>query len=115
MADQRQAMDNLTYVKEVIETMPDERKKEFFDYFVKYSNSKAANQNARPTTPEPSTSHDDVFQSAKRRLQSPISPKRSKKDKQVYSLYYFLRLIISSKDKRNKYRKGKKLLAKPLF
>jgi hypothetical protein len=84
MADESQAMSDLAYVKEVIQALSPDRKKEFFEHYVKYSNLKneaaAKNKTVRPSTPEPTTSSNE-FQ--KRPLNSPLTPKRSKKDNKV--------------------------------
>jgi hypothetical protein len=83
MADESQAISDLAYVKEVIQALPPERKKEFLDHFVKYSNQKnqaAKTSSVRPSTPEPIISSNE-FQ--KRPLNSPLTPKRNKKDTKV--------------------------------
>jgi hypothetical protein len=80
MADESQTMSDLAYVTEVIQALPPDRKKEFFDHYVKYSNAKNQTQSIRPSTPEPTTSSKG-FQ--KRPLNSPLTPKRNKKDNKV--------------------------------
>jgi len=74
-------MNDLTYVKEIIETLSPEKQKELFQQFISYLNN-SMSVGVRPTTPdmmalkhEPSTS--------KRPLGSPETPKRNKKDGKV--------------------------------
>jgi hypothetical protein len=76
-------MSDLAYVKEVIQALPPDRKKEFFDHYVKYSNLKneaGKNKSVRSSTPEPTTSSEEL---KKRPLNSPSTPKRNKKDNKV--------------------------------
>ena len=81
MADESQAMKDLAYVKDVIEALPPDRKKEFLDYFVKYSNTlnknKVKSSDNRPSTPVSN------FDALKRPLNSPESPKRNKRENKV--------------------------------
>ena len=80
MADESQAMSDLAYVKEVVQALPPNCKKEFFDHYVKYSKAKNQTKSIRPSTPEPTTTS-KAFQ--KRPLNSPETPKRNKKDSKV--------------------------------
>jgi hypothetical protein len=83
MADESQTMSDLAYVKEVIQALPPDRKKEFLDHYVKYSNAKGQAKNTHPSTPE-ATTGSKGFQ--KRPLNSPLTPKRNKRDKKVLSI-----------------------------
>jgi len=82
MADKSQVMNDLAYVKKVIQALLPDHKKEFFNYFIKYSNLNKAvkNKTIHPSTPEPIASF-SKFQ--KQPLNSPLTPKRSKKDNKV--------------------------------
>jgi hypothetical protein len=83
MSDESQAMSDLAYVKEVIQALPPDRKKEFFDHYVKYSNLKNVsekNKIVRSLTPEPTNNSKEL---KKRPLNSPFTPKRNKKDNKV--------------------------------
>ena len=82
MANESQAMNDLAYVKEVIQALLPDYKKEFFNHFIKYSNLNKAvkNKTIRPSTPEPIAGFSE-FQ--KQPLNSPLTLKRSKKDNKV--------------------------------
>jgi hypothetical protein len=87
MVDESQAMSDLAYVKEVIQALPPDRKKEFFDHYVRHSNAKNQAKTVRPSTPEPTVASKE-FQ--KRPLNSPLTPKRNKKDNKVlFTIYYY--------------------------
>ena len=79
MNNSLEAMSNLIYVKEIIEALPPESKKELFKHFVTLNDS--TNGVNRPTTPV-TTSELWSFIS-KRPLNSPGSPQRSKKNGKV--------------------------------
>ena len=86
MADESQTINDLAYVKEVIQVLPPDHKKEFFDYYVKYSNAKnqaakTQTKSVRSSTSEPMPVSSKEFQ--KRPLNSPLTPKRNKKDNKV--------------------------------
>lgn len=81
-----QATKDLAHVKDVIEALPPDRKKEFLDHFVRYSNTLNKNKvksSDRPSTPVSS------FDTLKRPLNSPESPKRNKKENKVYTMIFY--------------------------
>jgi hypothetical protein len=80
MNDSNQAINNLTYVKEIMQTLSPDLKKELFKHFVSHLSNSATNVN-RPKTPE--TVPESSSTTLKRQLNSPESPKRSKKDYKV--------------------------------
>ena len=85
ITDKSQAMNDLAYVKEVIQALPFDHKKELFDHFIKNFSTKnqatkTPTEDIHPSTPEPTTSSKE---SQKRLLNSPLTPKRNKKDKKV--------------------------------
>jgi len=76
-------MSDLACVKEIIESLPSESKKELFKHFVTLNNS--ANETNRPVTPV--TTFKLGSSTFKRPLTSPESPQQSQKDGKVLFLY----------------------------
>ena len=79
ISDPLDAMSDLACVKEIIEALPPESKKELFKYFITLNDS--ANGANCPTTPI--TASEPWSSASKRPLSSPESPQRNKKDGQV--------------------------------
>jgi len=77
-------MSDLAYVKEIIESLPSESKKELFKHFVTLNNS--INETNRLVTPV--TTFKLGSSTSKRPLISPESPQGSQKDGKVLFLYH---------------------------
>jgi hypothetical protein len=89
MTDSIQAMSDLACVKEIIETLSSENQKELFKHFTTSLNNSSTT--VRPTTPLTSQSE---ISTSKRLLNSPESPKRSKKDNKV--TIYIIKILMLS-------------------
>lgn len=85
MSDYLKAMSDLAYVKEMIEALSSEGKKELFHHFTK-ANTPVSKDIVRPATP--TNNRESYLAFSKRPLNSPESPKRSKKDGKVLSFTY---------------------------
>ena len=80
MSDPNQATNDLTCVKEIMQTLSPDLKKELFKHFITHLSNSTTNGN-RPKTPE--TVPESSSATLKRQLNSPESPKRNKKDYKV--------------------------------